>query len=98
MVGRGVLLDIPRLLGMDHLPDGFAVTCDHLDKAERHFRVQVGRGDYLIVRTGQMEAKLAERNWDGYAGGDAPALAFETLDSLHAQHAAAPVADTYGVS
>ena len=97
MVGRGVLLDIPRLLGMDHLPDGFAVTCDHLDKAEWHFRVQVGRGDYLIVRTGQMEAKLAERNWDGYSGGDAPGLAFETLDWLHAKQVAAIVTDTWGV-
>jgi len=97
MVGRGVLLDIPRLLGRDHLPDGFAVTCDHLDKAERHFRVQVGRGDYLIVRTGQMEAKLAERNWDGYSGGDAPGLAFETLDWLHAKQVAAIVTDTWGV-
>ncbi len=84
MVGRGVLLDIPRLLGMDH-------------KAERHFGVQVRRGDYLIVRTGQMEAKLAEQNWDGYSGGDAPGLAFETLDWLHAKQVAAIVTDTWGV-
>jgi kynurenine formamidase len=97
MVGRGVLLDIPRLLGIDHLPDGFAVTCDHLDKAERQFGVKAGRGDYLIVRTGQMEAKLAERNWDGYSGGDAPGLAFETLDWLHAKQVAAIATDTWGV-
>jgi kynurenine formamidase len=97
MVGRGVLLDIPRLLGMEHLPDGFAVTTDHLDKAERQFGVTVRRGDYLIVRTGQMEAKLKAQNWDGYSGGDAPGLAFETLDWLHAKQVAAIATDTWGV-
>ena len=97
MVGRGVLLDIPRLLGMEHLPDGFAITTDHLDKAERRFGVAVRRGDYLIVRTGQMEAKLKAQNWDGYSGGDAPGLAFETLDWLYAKQVAAIATDTWGV-
>src|SRR5712671_2663053 len=45
MVGRGVLLDIPRMLGMEHLPDAFAITNEMLDKAERHFSVEVRRGD-----------------------------------------------------
>jgi len=97
MVGRGVLLDIPKMLGMEHLPDGFAVTNEHLDKAEKHFHVTVGRGDYLLVRTGQIEAKMAAENWDGYSGGDAPGLAFETLDWLHKKQVAAIVTDTWGV-
>ena len=97
MVGRGVLLDIPRMLGQEHLADGFAITAELLDKAERHCRVEVRRGDFLLVRTGQMEAKLAEENWDGYAGGDAPGLAFETLDWLHKKQVAAIVTDTWGV-
>lgn len=97
MVGRGVLLDIPSMLGIEHLPDGFAVTCEHLDKAEQHCRVQVHRGDFLLVRTGQMEAKLAAESWDGYSGGDAPGLAFETLDWLHKKQVAAIVTDTWGV-
>src|SRR5579859_4117988 len=97
MVGRGVLLDIPRLLGMEHLPDGFAITIDHLEKAERQFGVTVRRGDYLIVRTGQMEAKLKAQHWESYSGGDAPGLAFETLDWLHAKQVAAIATDTWGV-
>jgi kynurenine formamidase len=96
MVGRGVLLDIPRILGMECLPDGFAVTNELLDKAERHFGVEVRRGDYLIVRTGQMEAMLSADTWDGYSGGDAPGLAFETLDWLHAKQVAAIATDTWG--
>ncbi|HZT51735.1 MAG TPA: cyclase family protein [Stellaceae bacterium] len=97
IVGRGVLLDIPRMLGQEHLPDGFAITCEHLDRAERHFGVTVRRGDFLLVRTGQIEAKLAAENWDGYPGGDAPGLAFETLDWLHKKEVAAIATDTWGV-
>ncbi len=97
MVGRGVLLDIPRMLGLDVLPDGFAITNDILDRAQTHFGVQVRRGDYLLVRTGQMEAMLAAGTWDGYAGGDAPGLAFETLDWLREKQVAAIATDTWGV-
>ena len=97
MVGRGVLLDIPRMLGMEHLPDGFAVTNDMLDKAERRFKVELRRGDFLLVRTGQMEAKMAAQSWDGYSGGDAPGLAFETLDWLQQKQVAAVATDTWGV-
>jgi kynurenine formamidase len=97
MVGRGVLLDIPALFGRKWLPDGFAITNAMLEAAEAKERVNVKRGDYLIVRTGHVEAKLASKTWDGYSGGDAPGLAFETLDWLHAREVAAVVTDTWGV-
>jgi kynurenine formamidase len=96
LVGRGVLLDIPRMLGQNHLTDGFAITNELLDRAERHFGVEVRRGDHLLIRTGQMEAKLAADTWDGYSGGDAPGLAFETLDWLHSKQVAAIATDTWG--
>ena len=96
MVGRGVLLDIPRMLGIAHLPDTFAITSEMLDHAERHFGAEVRRGDYLLVRTGQMEAMQAANTWDGYSGGDAPGLAFETLDWLHGKQVAAIATDTWG--
>ena len=97
MVGRGVLLDIPALLGKKWLPDGLAITNEMLDAAEAHQKVKVKRGDYLIVRTGHVEAKLAAKTWDGYSGGDAPGLAFESLDWLHKRQVAAVVTDTWGV-
>ena len=97
MVGRGVLLDIPRLLGRDWLDDGFGITNDLLDRAVAATGVAVGRGDFLLVRTGHLEAKRAAGSWDGYSGGDAPGLAFETLDWLHAREVAAIATDTWGV-
>ena len=96
MAGRGVLFDMPKMLGMDPLPDGFAITCEMLDKAEKFFKAQVRRGDFLLVRTGQMDAVLAAKNWGGYNGGDAPGLAFETLDWLHKKQLAGIITDTWG--
>ncbi len=97
MIGRGVLLDIARLMGREVLEDGFAITPELLEQAEIKFGVRVGKGDFLLVRTGHVEAKLNAKNWDGYAGGDAPGLSFETLDWLQARQVAAIATDTWGV-
>ncbi len=97
MVGRGVFLDIARMIGKDPLPDAFGITSRHLEEAEKHFGVTVRRGDFVVVRTGQMEAKLAADTWDGYSGGDAPGLAFDTLDWLHKKELAGIATDTWGV-
>ena len=96
MVGRGVFLDVPRALGMEVLPDGHGITSSELDKAAKFHNVEVRRGDYVIVRTGQMEAKLAAGSWDGYPGGDAPGFSFETLGWIHRRQIAAIAADTWG--
>ncbi len=96
MVGRGVFLDVPRALGMDVLPDGHAITSEELDRTAKKQNVEVRRGDYVIVRTGQMEAKLAAGSWDGYPGGDAPGFSFETLEWLHQSEIAAIASDTWG--
>jgi kynurenine formamidase len=96
MVGRGVLLDVPRALGMEVLPDGHAITSDELDKTSRFHGLEIRRGDYVIVRTGQMEAKLAAGSWDGYPGGDAPGFSFETLEWIQESEIAAIASDTWG--
>ena len=54
------------------------------------------RGDFVVVRTGQMEAKLEAGSWDGYPGGDAPGFAFETLDWIKRTQLAALASDTWG--
>ena len=96
MVGRGVFLDVPRALGMEVLPDGHAITSKELDATCKFHGVDIRRGDYVIVRTGQMEAKLAAGSWDGYPGGDAPGFSFETLEWIHTRQIAAIASDTWG--
>ena len=96
-VGRGVLLDIARHQGVDWLPDGFAITNAMLDDCAKVQNVEVSRGDILLIRTGQMEERIAAGSWDGYPGGDAPGLSFETLDWLQAKQVASVATDTWGV-
>jgi len=96
MVGRGVFLDVARALGKKWLDDGYAITCADLDKTAQMQGVKLKRGDFVVVRTGQMEAKLEAGSWDGYPGGDAPGFGFETLEWIQRTQLAALASDTWG--
>ena len=96
MVGRGVFLDVARALGKDCLDDGYGITTADLDLTAKKQKVAFKRGDYVIVRTGQMERCLKAGSWDGYPGGDAPGFAFETLEFVASTELAALASDTWG--
>jgi kynurenine formamidase len=64
IVGRGVLLDIPRLHGLSWLEPGDHVTADDLAGAEQAQQVSVGEGDLLFVRVGHRERREALGPWD----------------------------------
>ncbi|MEU1274021.1 cyclase family protein [Streptomyces sp. NPDC005799] len=98
IAGRGVLLDVGRAIGTDgELPDGFAITAEHLEAtiAAQGASSRVGRGDLLLVRTGQM-ARTRRDGWGDYAGGPAPGLSFTTADWLHTREIAGIATDTWG--
>jgi kynurenine formamidase len=98
MVGRGVLLDIARFRGVKWMQDGESISNDELDKCAKQQNVAIGRGDFVIVRTGQMERCLAEKHWGGYAGGDAPGVKFENCYWCQDKQIAAICTDTWGVA
>jgi kynurenine formamidase len=52
LVGRGILLDIPRFRGVPWLEPGEHVFREDLEAAERAQNATVGTGDILLVRTG----------------------------------------------
>lgn len=97
MVGRGVLLDVARYRKVDWLTDGQAITNDELDAVAQVQGVTIGKGDFVIVRTGQMERCMTEGEWGGYAGGDAPGVAFENCYWCQEKQIAAICSDTWGV-
>jgi kynurenine formamidase len=100
VVGRGVLLDVGRVFGKEGiLPDGFGITAEHLDETIRRQgpTSRVGRGDILLVRTGQLAGVRAGEGWGHYAGGAAPGLSFTTAPWLHRSEVAAVASDTWGV-
>jgi kynurenine formamidase len=97
MVGRGVLLDIARHKGVDYLDDGYGISNDDLSLCAKAQNVEIRRGDFVIVRTGQMERCLKEGKWGGYAGGDAPGVRFENCYWCQEREIAAICSDTWGV-
>ncbi|MGW0560625.1 cyclase family protein [Streptomyces sp. NPDC003016] len=106
VAGRGVLLDVGRAIGVDgQLPDGFAITEEHLTATAEAQGVSVGRGDLVVVRTGQLtrvrrrgspHAEGGGEGWGDYAGGPAPGLSFTTAGWLHGTEIAAIATDTWG--
>jgi kynurenine formamidase len=97
MIGRGVLLDVARFKGVDYLEDGYGISNDELDACAKAQNVEIRRGDFVIIRTGQMERCLKEGQWGGYAGGDAPGVKFENCYWCHEKQIAAICSDTWGV-
>src|SRR5579862_1990491 len=68
IVGRAVLLDVARHLGVEHLEPGFPIGPDELEGAASAQHVSVGAGDIVLVHTGHVGWKL------GLAAGSADAL------------------------
>ncbi|MDQ0584750.1 cyclase family protein [Streptomyces rishiriensis] len=64
IVGRGVLLDIPRLHGVPWLEPGAQVAAEDLAAAEERQGVRVGRGDILLVRVGHRLRREELGPWD----------------------------------
>jgi kynurenine formamidase len=96
IVGRGVLLDIPRSRGVPWLEPGEPIHAVDLDACARSQGVDVGRGDIVLIRTGQMAQCRADGAWGAYAGGAAPGLALDTVAWIHDRDVAAIASDTWG--
>jgi kynurenine formamidase len=68
VVTRGVLVDLPALMGVDFVAPGGAITPDHLEAWERRTGVQVREGDVVLIRSGRWADTALESNVDGSAG------------------------------
>jgi kynurenine formamidase len=64
IVGRGVLIDVPRSRGVRWLEPGDHVTVEDLLTAERDQGVSVGRGDIVCMRVGHRRRRAEQGPWD----------------------------------
>ncbi len=79
IVGRGVLLDIPKVRGVQWLENDDGIVPADLEAAEKDHRVQAGEGDILLVRTGRARRRRVKGAWnvrEGCAGLEASCLAW----------------------
>ena len=92
VLGRGVLLDVARARGVDRLTPGHLVTTDDLEAAQELAGTEVGAGDIVLVRTGQIQLYLGGDR-DGYAY-PSPGLSLYTPEWFHRRDVAAVANDT----
>jgi kynurenine formamidase len=67
IVGRGVLLDVPRSRGVAWLEPGDHVTTDDLLAAEQSQNVHIGQGDIVLIRVGHRQRRRERGAWDAAA-------------------------------
>ncbi len=53
VAGRGILLDVPRALGLEFIDPAHLVTIAELERVEAAQRLKVGKGDILLIRLGR---------------------------------------------
>jgi kynurenine formamidase len=64
IVGRGVLIDVPRARGVPWLEPGDHVTVEDVLVAEREQDVRIGRGDIALIRVGHRRRRSEHGAWD----------------------------------
>jgi kynurenine formamidase len=84
IVGRGVLLDVPRHRGVDWLEPGEAVTRAELEEVEKAQGVRLEEGDLFVFRTGHHARRMAKGGWDNSYDGEGKAgLHVDTIPWMH---------------
>src|SRR4051794_15875868 len=68
VVGRGVLLDVPRATGRDFYDHGQLITLADLQATETAEGLAVAPGDVLIVMWGRAARRAAKGSFDGFSG------------------------------
>jgi kynurenine formamidase len=99
LVGKGVLLDVPRFRGVRWLEPGEAVTRAELEAVEEAEGVRLGEGDILVFRTGHHRRRLELGAWNnGYppTGEGKPGLHVDTIPWMHERKIAAFLPDGDG--
>ncbi len=62
--GRAVLMDIPRLKGVDWLEPGTPIYPSDLDAWEKEAGFSTGSGDIVLIRTGRWAKRDKDGPWD----------------------------------
>lgn len=80
IVARGVLLDLPRHRGVEHLELGDVVLPEELDACAHAEGVRLGQGDVCLVRTGWY--RIFERDRARFDEGE-PGLSYHAAEWFH---------------
>jgi len=95
IVGRGVMIDIAKQMGVDHLSAGQPITSEDIKAAMQAQNVSVNEGDIVLLHTGYTDAKLKSEPqlW----AGSIPGITNEAAAFLAGLKPTAVGADTWGL-
>ncbi len=96
IVGRGVLLDIARLKGVDWLEAGTVITPADLDAAALRQGVSFGSGDILLFRTGWRTKFVREQNPTEFMAGE-PGLGLDCCQWIADHEVAVVASDNWAI-
>jgi kynurenine formamidase len=96
IAGRGVLLDIAALKGVEWLEGGYAITPDDLEAAMQRQGVSVGAGDILLFRTGWRRKFIQEKDPHAFMAGE-PGLGMACAEWLHDREVAVIASDNWAI-
>lgn len=96
IAGRGVLIDVARLRGVDWLEAGEVITPDDLDAALGAQGTELDGGDIVAVRTGWRRKFLRENDPAAFMGGE-PGLGLSCCDWLAEHDVAAVCSDNWAI-
>jgi kynurenine formamidase len=97
IVGRGVLLDIPRFRRVKWLEPGEAVTSEEIEAVEEFEGVRLSEGDLFLFHTGRHRRRLELGAWStGPEGQGQAGLHVNVMPLLHQRKVAAFLPDGDG--
>jgi kynurenine formamidase len=94
-VGRGVLLDVAGLLDVQALDTDYSITSADLSACCARQGVDVGEGDFVLIRTGMM-SRVRSDDWTAFRGPQ-PGLEYQALEWCHEHRIAAIASDNTSV-
>ncbi len=94
--GRGILLDVPRLLGVDQLVADHLVSTAELKQCLIEAGLELAPGDSLLIRTGWLRKFLHEQDRVGYLSRE-PGIGIETVQWLADNDVAFVASDNWGI-
>lgn len=96
IVSRGVLLDVARHRGLDHLPALDTIAPEELDAVAREQGVEIRSGDIVLIRTGWWQRFRIDGNGPAWMAG-CPGVHWSVAEWLHQHECAAVAADNTAV-
>ncbi len=96
VAGRGVLLDIARLKGVDWMQRGDVIQPEDLEAAAEKQGVEVRPGDILLFRTGWRTFFKTAKSPAEFMNGE-PGLGIRTCEWLHQKEVAALCSDNWAI-